>query len=273
MLQGLEAVPMWQWGEGAKEFLLQTLASEVAEFRARAAALCGELVDEEVAEALLERVASDDAEEVASEAAIALGPALEECSLDYFLDEPSEFDDLYESDLPLSRETYQRVLRQLEANHGDSSRPDGCRRRCAEAAVRAQAPWVEAKVPEMMRCDDIAWQLTGVFCMGYLQGFDEQILEIIEGSDEELKREAVLAAGNRELNKAVAPIVRLANDEDCAGSMRLAAIHALGQLTGQRSRNTLERLAGHEDPEIAEAADCALKESLTFPDLADDDLI
>ena len=42
---------------------------------------------------------------------------------------------------------------------------------------------------------DEAWRLTAVFCMRFIRGFEEQILEALKSQHPDIHHEAVLAAG------------------------------------------------------------------------------
>jgi hypothetical protein len=51
-----------------------------------------------------------------------------------------------------------------------------------EASVRAPQDWHLDAIREAYSSTDEAWSLTAVFCMRFVRGFNEQILEALESS-------------------------------------------------------------------------------------------
>ena len=76
------------------------------------------------------------------------------------------------------------------------------RRRILEVAVRAPRDRQKGAVGAAYRSDGAQWRLTAVFCMGYLRAFDKEILESLSSSNQDVKTEAVHAAGAWELPAA-----------------------------------------------------------------------
>jgi hypothetical protein len=227
-------------------------------------------MDDDMARALLALVRGDPAEEAAGAAAIALGPALEECSVEYDEGLAEALPGL-EGEVIISREVYTDVRQTLEAVYRDAGRPVEVRLRALEAAVRAPQPWQVDATRAASLSDDLSWQQTAVFCMGYLGGFDEAILKALKSDRLQLVREAILAAGNQSLEEAGEGILELAGDEAAEHELRLAAVAALETLDPPGSQELLETLTGGDDEELAQAAANTLEERLVFSDLDEDD--
>jgi HEAT repeat protein len=250
-LESLRETPPWAWPEGAASRLLATLRNVDAPETERllAAELGGESVvaNDELALALLAIVGSAHAsEKLRGQAAISLGPALE------LADTMGSGEG--EEDPTISEEVFRRVQRSLRELHSDGSVPRGVRRRILEASVRAQEEWHGDAVRAAYRSGDESWRLTAVFCMRYVGGFDDEILESLRSPDPDVRYEAVCAAGSWGVGEAWAPVASLATDEDTEKELRLAAIEALGTIRPRRSQGILLELTDSEDDDVADAA-------------------
>lgn len=191
-LTTLEDMPSWDWPTNAKDVLLGTLRSEGADEADRrlAAKLAGDFVvmDDEVVEALLAVVsATNESETLRGRAAISLGPALEHAYLEGFED-PDE--------LTISENVFQRAVQLLRRLYMDAAVPAEVRRRILEASVRAPQDWHTEAIRAAYASDDPAWKLSAVFSMRWLRGFEDQILEALASESEDIRYEAVHAAGS-----------------------------------------------------------------------------
>lgn len=260
-LRILAATGIWDWPESARTFLLAALGDEDPECREQAASLLSQISDDEIAEALLAALESEDEiDSVRGAAAIALGPALEMCSV-------GDWEDDLEPP-PLSAEGYAATQRRLRAVFEDEAAPKLVRRRALEAAVRAPEGWMADAARACFADEDADWKRTGLFAFGMLPGdFEREIVRGLGSDDAEVLREAVRAAGRAEIASAANAVITLA-EESKDPILRRAAVEALSGLGGHRARDLLERLGDDEDEEIAEIASDAL--SLRDP-LADDD--
>ena len=108
--------------------------------------------------------------------------------------------------------------------------------------------------------------LTAVFSMRWVRGFDDQILLALESGDPEIKFQAVIAAGDWELDAAWSSIIALLNDAHSPKPLLLAAIGAVGRIRPAEAWEVLVDLADSDDEEIAEAVD----EALAPADIASD---
>jgi hypothetical protein len=252
--------PPWEWPEGiGRTFkrLLRDPSSNRSE-RLIAAKLGGDLcvMDDDMAETLL-RVLKNakEPEELRAKAAISLGPSLEMAYME--LDEETEgFEDA--ESVPISEDMFRRVQQSLREVYLDTGTPRLVRRRVLEAAVRCPEPWHEDAVREAYASGDRDWVLTAVFAMQYISGFEAETLEALQSGDPEIHREAVAAAGEKELDAAWGHISALASDPGTEKDLRIAAIGALGGIRPVEAQGILLELADSDDEDIAEAADEAL---------------
>ncbi len=179
VLNALKDIPPWDWppGTGAmlQDILLDDLAAE-SDLRV-AAELAGEftVIDDDLTHALLSNLGSGKrSEEVRSRAAISLGPVLEYA-------DTAGFEDT--DDAPVTERAVRRIQESLHALYVEPDVPKEVRRRVLEASVRAREDWHQDAVRGAYSSGDEAFRLTAVFCMRYVPGFDEQILEALASGD------------------------------------------------------------------------------------------
>jgi hypothetical protein len=187
-------------------------------------------------------------EELRARAAISLGPALEQADIEEF-DDPDA--------VPISRKTFRAIKQSLRQLFVDSGVPELVRRSILEAAVRAPQDWHTGAIRSAWSNHDREWKQTAVFCMNYVRGFDQQILEALENADPGIHYQAVRAAGTWEVEAAWPHVAALATS-DTNKPLRLAAIEALGTMRPLDSVEILANLADSEDEDIAETASEAM---------------
>jgi len=246
-LESLAALPEWEWPEGAHAVIREGMRSGQPEDRLLSVQLAGRDLDQVIAADLLILLQDDPDDDVRGEAALAFGPALEECSTEaaYF-----GFDD----ETALDAEQYRTVRRVLEAIYRSPNVGRKARRMALEAAVRAPAPWVAGATRAAFRSGESAWRTTAVFCMGHLDGFDAEILEALDDADIAVRREAIRAAGRAGVLQAGPEIMSLAASPSIDRSLRLAAIESLAFIDSPAAGDLLDMLSGLSDREIAEQA-------------------
>ena len=248
-LKRLDSTPPWDWPEDVGPALLEVLRDRSAgkDERILATELAGNSVvinDEMVAALLTVLRCDDETEKVRSRAAISLGPVLELC-------DTQGFDD---SDLVgLGERTYLEIQAAMRSRFFDADVPNEVRRRVLEASVRAPLDWHPDAIRSAYASDDEDWQLTAVFCMQYVAGFDEQILAALDSNNPDIHVEAVLAAGTWAIGAAWSHVAKLISAEGIEKRLLLAAIAAVGGIRPQEASDVLDDLADSDDPEIAEA--------------------
>jgi len=249
-IASLQESPPWEWPEHAVDYLLNILrnAEEPESRRLTAAEMVGDVavVNDDLAEALLAIGQDDKAPEaLRRQALLSLGPALEYADIEGF-DDPEE--------MVISETTFLRVVQGLRDLFEDPKLPDPLRQAALEASVQAPDDWHADAVRSAFSSEDEGWKLTAVFCMGFLPGFEKQILEALESQNEDIHHEAVIAAGNWEVEEAWSHIAGLVTDRDTDKYLLLAAMEAAAAI---RPQEALEILAPHldtDDEDIVEAA-------------------
>lgn len=101
---------------------------------------------------------------------------------------------------------------------------------------------------------------SAVFAMGRSADpfWAESVLAELYNDSPSMRYEAARACGELELRRAVGRLIDLIADPDL--EVKIVAVWALGQIGGDRSRNTLERLSQGEDETLGAAASEALDE-------------
>ena len=248
-LKTLEETPPWEWPKDTDKVLLDILRKGPVDApdRILAVQLAGEstVVNDELARALLS-VAQNDKEdgEVRGAALIALGPALEQADMMGFEEEDY---------IVISEEVFRMLQTSLQKLYMNPDLPKDIRRAVLEAAVRAPQQWQFEAVRAAYTGNDEAWRLTAVFCMGYLDGFDAQIMEALGSGDPDIHFHAVCAAGNWDVHDAWPHIAALVRSNETDKELRIAAIGALAGIRPEESVEVLNGLIDSEDEDIVEA--------------------
>jgi len=261
-------MPSWEWPENAGKIFMGILRDRQADASDRllAAELAGDVtvINEELAGELLSVVQrSDEPEELRAQAVLSLGPVLE-YTYDGF-DDPQE--------LTISPGTFKRIQESLHRLYTDENEPKEVRRRILEASVRAPQDWHHDAVGDAYLIDDEDWQLTAVFCMGFIDGFDDQILDALNSRNPDIYYEAVCAAGDWGLDGAWPQIVSILTSVESDKQLLLAAIEAAVNIRPDEAVDILADLIYSEDEDIVEAVHEALAVSDVYmdDDFDDDD--
>jgi hypothetical protein len=247
-LSDLSNTPPWEWSADAGDVLLATLRDEKATDADRrlAADLAGDLVvmNDALAAALLALLENgQQPDETRARAAISLGPVLEEM-------DTADFE--VSDDNPITETTFKRIQKTLRQIYLDGNTPKDVRRKALEASVRAQERWHRDAVAAAVASGDEEWKLTAVFCMQYVKGFDNPIVEALNSTNPDIQYEAVVAAGNWEIGAAWPQIVRLLA-ESTDKPLLLAAIEAAAAIRPDEARRVLGDLCESDDDEIVDA--------------------
>lgn len=256
-LKQLQETPPWEWPRGVDAKFLAILRDPKAKASDRllAADLAGDftVINDPLAHALLAIVGDrGEPEELRAQAAISLGPALEQAYID-------EFDD--PESVPISEKTFHKIQQSLRKVYGDSGVPKFVRRRILEAAVRAPEDWHTDAIRSAYASHDPEWKLTAVFGMRHVRGFDEQIVEALESADPLIHYEAVCAAGTWEIDAAWPHVVALLAAPGTDKDLLIAAMHAVASIRPGEAGVLLVDLADSPDEDIAEAASEAMAEA------------
>ena len=275
-LKLLARIPPWEWPPNGGITLLAVLDDRQADAADRllAAEMAGEIVaiDDQLAAALLSLVSDPTASEpLRCRAALSLGPVLEQMDQgrdDHFL----SLDDETFGPPPISEHTFHRIQETLRVRYLEDDLPPEVRRHVLEASVRAPADWHRDATRAAYSSADRDWRLTAVFAMRYVRGFPDEIVAALDDPDEEIRYEAVCAAGNWELDAAWPQVSALLAAHGTDKALLLAAIEASASIRPQEAKPLLAELSDSHDADIADAADNAMMmASAPFDDEFDDD--
>lgn len=266
MIKKLYDMPPWDWPEDAGKTILDILLNENADLSDRllAAELGGNtvVINDELAEALLATaINNNETDELRSIAVNALGPALEMADIQGFDDE---------DDILISEKLFQSIKRSLYQLFMNEELSKDLRRIILEASVRATQDWHQDVVHKAYNSDDEAWQLTAVFCMCYIRGFDDQILESLESRHPDIQYQAVCAAGNWALEAAWPYIVDIFKSVEIDKDLLFAAIEAVVNIRPEEASSVLGRFIDSDDQDIVDAAFEALSMAEAIMESEDD---
>ena len=275
-LKLLASIPPWEWPPNGGIKLLAVLEDRQAAESEQllAAEMAGEIVaiDDQLAAALVSLVGDPSASEpLRSRAALSLGPVLEHMDQgrdDYYLSLEVE---TFEPP-PISGHTFQRIQQSLRTRYLEEEIPEEVRRRILEASVRAPADWHRGAIRAAYSREDRDWRLTAVFAMQYVRGFNDEIVAALDAPDEEIRYEAVRAAGNWEVDAAWPHVAGLLAAPATDKTLLLAAIEAAVAIRPREAEPLLADLSDSDDVEIADAASNAMMMATApFDDEFDDD--
>jgi hypothetical protein len=266
-LETLKDIPPWDWPEGTGNTLRDILRDDRSSESdlLLAAELAGDftVINDALVDALLSILRrGDQPEEVRGRAAISLGPALEHADTEGFEDA---------NDLLIKEHTFHRIQESLRNLSMDANVPKEVRRRILEASVRAPRDWHQDAVRAAYASDDEEWRLTAVFCMRFVRGFAQQILEALDSKNPDIHYEAVLAAGNWEVDAAWSHVATLVTSGATAKPLLLAAIDAVASIRPHEALEILGDLANSDDEDIVAAVHEAMAEG-SSGDNEDDEL-
>lgn len=245
-----EMFEAWEWPNNTGSIIQTVLEDPAADpaIRLLAVGMAGDsvIMNNEIGRIVIALVCNnDEPEDLRAKAAIAFGVAFEYADL-------MEFDD--PDDLILSEDVFHEIAALLKMSFHDVEVPKLVRRRILEASIRAPQDWHSEAVRAAYLNDDQEWRVTALFCMGYLPGFEQQVLEALDSDDKDLRFEALGAAGNRGMKKAWPLVSRLLSDPGTDRITLFTAIEATANMNLREASEPLERLLLSDDEDIAEAA-------------------
>jgi HEAT repeat protein len=263
-LKGLNNTPPWDWPEGTATMLLDVLQDGTVPepdllFAIEAAGNMVVVNDQLVGALLTILRDGGKSEQVRAGAAIALGPVLEQVDMDGF-DDPD--------DSPIAQRTFATIQASLRTLYAEATVPQEVRRRILEGSVRAAQEWHHGAIAAAWASRDEAWRLTAAFCMRFVRGFDAQIREALGSPNQDVRYQAIVAAGNWEMTEAWPHVAALLTSPAADKDLLLAAIEASATIRPDEALPLLYDLAGSNDEDVADA----VREALAMAKgLSDDD--
>ncbi len=254
----------WEWPEDAADTISKVLSDKNApeEERMLAAELAGDnvVMNDEMAAFLLAFVKkTDEPEELRARAAVSFGAGIEFADI-------MEFD---EDDDCISEEVYNEIQENFRTLYYEAGTPKILRRRILEGAVRGPMDWHGDALRDAYANKDTEWQMTAIFCMGYVKGFEKEVSKALESEDEDIFREAVRASGRLGIKEAWPYVKKILYDKHADKWLLIAAIEAAATVNPEESEEILLKYADSKDEDIAIVAE----ESLTDATIAADDEI
>lgn len=258
--------PPWDWPENAEAMIIELLQDAQADAAERllAAELAGDYtnMNDALADALLTVTSrSGESAELRGAAVTALGNALEHAYTMGFEDE---------DDIQLTERGFHHAINMLHQLFLDHQVPETVRQRVLEASVRAPQDWHDAAVRDALSGDD-RWRLTAVFCMRFIPGFDDDILDALHDDQARIRYHAICAAGAWEVDEAWPHMLALLAADSTDKELRLAAIDAVASIRPTEASEILNKLTASEDDDIVDAAYEALAMAEIIAELEDED--
>ena len=266
-LKTLRDTAPWEWPENTDELLIEILSKGAvdAQDRLLAVELAGDpaVINDALAEALLGVIKNNqEKDNVRGMAAISLGPALEHADMMGFEDE---------DDVVISENLFRQIQQSLRELYAKNELPELVRRRVLEASVRAPQSWHHEAVRSAYAGVKDNWRLTAVFCMQFIAGFEEEIIESLNNTDELIHYQAVVAAGNWEVDEAWDHIAKLVRSDKTEKNLRLAAIEAIANIRPEDAGEIIGALLESKDDDVADAAHEALVMAEGLAEFDDDE--
>ena len=229
----------WLWPSDIDSTLLALLRDRQADEleRLQAAEMAGEvaIINDDLAGALLSVVGNANAsEDLRTRAALSLGPVLEHMDIDRIRDD-ADLDDTLDAP-PISEHSFHRI----------------------QQSLRARADWHPDAVRAAYSSEDRDWRLTAVFAMRWVAGFGDEIVAALDDPDDEIRYEAVWAAGTWEIDGTWPYVSALLSAPDTDKALLLAAIGAAVSINPREAKPLLAELTDSQDTDIADAADIAM---------------
>lgn len=147
--------------------------------------------------------------------------------------------ELAEFDMAMAERAQEVVLR-----YYDDLREDvDVRRRALEAISHSSHPRVPQMIQESYEHEETLMRASAIFAMGAScdRQWEETVLEELESDAPEIRYEAVRAAGELELERAIMPLTEYAYAED--EEIKIQAIYALAEIGSNEARRVLNDLA------------------------------
>ena len=160
----------------------------------------------------------------------------------------------------LRNEYKEKVQESLLGAIDDRNKSTEVIRRVLESAAPLSIPVVQEAIYDAYYSDDPGLVISAIYSMG--KSCDSSWLPVLiqetENDDPEIRYEAAGACGELEDERAVPPLIRLANGDDDI-DVRMAAIQSLGKIGSLSARDCLKLWLLSDNDAVKEAAEEALQ--------------
>lgn len=246
ILEDIEELGETNYTLSFEAFCKYTLRDEDARVRELSIRCLWDYENRSIIPALIDMLVNDNQEAVRAASATALGKFI-------YLGEIEEISEQMLDEI---------VDRLLEVQRGSDALL--VRRRALESLGFSSRDEITYLIDKAFQSGMRDWMISALFAMGRSANhrWADQVLEMLESDDSEIRYEAIRAAGELEVKRALPLLFELLEDED--SETRLAAVWSLSQIGGDDVRDALEQIYDEtEDEEEADFIDLAL-ENLQF---------
>lgn len=249
LLSATANIPPWILDKHETDVLVDILVNQSATLIVRLAAVLligqGLAITDDVAAVAL-RICRDhnEPDELRSQTALLLGSALAYRDI-------IGFDD--SSDGLLSEACFRRITESLRELYDDENNSDVIRRSVLETVVHAPDDWQREAIEAAYASEDPEWQVTAVFCMQLIGGFEPCILESLNSDNTQIALHAIRAAGDWELDAAWPHLLALLHP-GTAKHLLIAVMRAMANIRPAEARRLLIALMDADDEDIADTA-------------------
>ena len=145
-------------------------------------------------------------------AMMALEPILQEVQLSDYLDEVDILESQGENDL-IKLSDLEETLKILHDVYFDYGEDELIRRTALYISSHVPNDWCNKEVEIAYRSNNASWKETAVKCFEFIPGYNEEVLEILEGKDKNLKIAALPAIGSQRILEALPTVVKIIEKE------------------------------------------------------------
>ena len=159
----------------------------------------------------------------------------------------------------MPEEKFQSIKKELQKLYTDANVPEIVRRKILEASSRAPEAWHQNATRAAYASGDPDWRLSAVYAMRSVDGFEAQIIESLGSDNPAVRYEAIMAAGNWQLEAAWPKITEILTSKNLAGNLMITAIEAVfaisNDLHDEEAIKILSDLANeYHDKKVADSA-------------------
>jgi HEAT repeat protein len=141
------------------------------------------------------------------------------------------------------------------------NKDDLVRRKALEALGASSRPEVPGLIESAYSSSDPDWIVSALFAMGRSndQRWQKKVIACLRHKNEDIRTEAIQAAGDLSLEAARPALIRQLDDQDQGDDIWRAIVWSLSQVGGEGVRQQLEEMVELSDPEFEDFLEEALE--------------